>query len=745
MSNFKVSYGKIDYKVILGKFPYHSTAPYQGQLMPNFNDMNKPIHMYQKYIDMAKVDAPVVPITINVPPGQPDGKSEPPINMKVSMAENFYTTVQKALLIMAQRLLDKFTSNYVEPNLKEVYQTHIHMVTKSCTLLPEDMKNKFAQFTGGTFINYPEEKHERCYFVLPQATNIGYLMRRSLTDYAMKENHEFLLTNIEPHKLVRDAKGFKFNVEKEVDKRWVIEDNAMDTLTDSNNSGSSSSSSSSNNNNKNETQKQTIYEGRYENSDARDAFILQLNRKTMQAFLIPVKECFKFSKINKKSEGKTLSDLNNLMKEESRKQGENFAKIRKTQLVKDGKKIASTSNKPSKLGRITSLSRNTSGNGGNKFSSKFDKLAQQEKVSFNTAIHSKSKNRFTNLLKKRRADRAGNGRVGGPGSFMNGGSANVGGGGSGFRGGSSRIGGFGSSGNNRYKGDFDSDGDDGNYSDDEDTGYMLLGNAAQIDAINAEGGDQDEARSDNDGLSGGEDVIENKEENDEIENLLSDDDLDSDMDLDEDNYEQQTKLQMEGGIKNATDLFGIDGNDYNNENSDEDDDLFGDNEDDEDEEIDVESFLEETKKLEETLLATNAAPVVPPASTLNDASIAKTTAAAIVANGNGNNNNSINKKSQKRKLDDIESNDNNNNNNNNNNDNNKPKKRRKITKKKLSKENMIRILKENGGKMIFTEFITCFINVKKKKALFKKLREEVADIEKTRKPYFVVLKREYLS
>merc|ERR1712216_508226 len=112
----------------------------------------------------------------------------------------------------------------------------------------------------------------------------------------------------------------------------------------------------------------------------------------------------------------------------------------------------------------------------------------------------------------------------------NGGSANVGGGGSGgsgFRGGSSRIGGFGSSGNNRYKGDFDSDGDDDNYSDDEDTGYMLLGNAAQIDAINAEGGDQDEARSDNDGLSGGEDVIENEEENDEIENLLSDDDLDS--------------------------------------------------------------------------------------------------------------------------------------------------------------------------------------------------------------------------
>ena len=41
-------------------------------------------------------------------------------------------------------------------------------------------------------------------------------------------------------------------------------------------------------------------------------------------------------------------------------------------------------------------------------------------------------------------------------------------------GGSSRIGGFGSSGNNRYKGDFDSDGDDDNYSDDEDTGYMLL-------------------------------------------------------------------------------------------------------------------------------------------------------------------------------------------------------------------------------------------------------------------------------
>ena len=52
----------------------------------------------------------------------------------------------------------------------------------------------------------------------------------------------------------------------------------------------------------------------------------------MQAFLIPVKECFKFSKINKKSEGKTISDLNNLMKEESRKQGENFAKIRKMQL-----------------------------------------------------------------------------------------------------------------------------------------------------------------------------------------------------------------------------------------------------------------------------------------------------------------------------------------------------------------------------------------------------------------------------
>ena len=89
----------------------------------------------------------------------------------------------------------------------------------------------------------------------------------------------------------------------------------------------------------------------------------------------------------------------------------------------------------------------------------------------------------------------------GPGSHIHGGATDrIGGGGAGGIGGGRRgYGGrgFGSSGNNRYRGDFDSDGADENYSDDEDTGYMLLGNAEQIQALNAEGGEVDEDLSHN--------------------------------------------------------------------------------------------------------------------------------------------------------------------------------------------------------------------------------------------------------
>ena len=80
---------------------------------------------------------------------------------------------------------------------------------------------------------------------------------------------------------------------------------------------------------------------------------------------------------------------------------------------------------------------------------------------------------------------------------------------------------------------------------------MLLGKESQIATLNAEGGEQDEARSDNDGLSGGEDVVENS--NLAIHGEESNDSLDDDEDgadeLDEINYQQQKEVELEEGYR----------------------------------------------------------------------------------------------------------------------------------------------------------------------------------------------------
>merc|ERR1711871_315965 len=90
---------------------------------------------------------------------------------------------------------------------------------------------------------------------------------------------------------------------------------------------------------------------------------------------------------------------------------------------------------------------------------------------------SKSKYRFTNLLKKHNAEKSNAGR-----------SSESGFGGTGSKGaGVSRFGSGMGLGTYRYKGDYDSDGDGENYSDDEDTGYLLLGNAEHLNKLNAEG------------------------------------------------------------------------------------------------------------------------------------------------------------------------------------------------------------------------------------------------------------------
>ena len=105
-------------------------------------------------------------------------------------------------------------------------------------------------------------------------------------------------------------------------------------------------------------------------------------------------------------------------------------------------------------------------------------------------------------------------------------------------------------GTNRYKGDYDSDGDEENYSDDEDTGYLLLGNAEHVNKLNAEGGDQEEARSDDDGASGGEDVVENVVEGHEEQNLISSgDEFNDDEDLEEENYETMENSRWKAARK----------------------------------------------------------------------------------------------------------------------------------------------------------------------------------------------------
>ena len=77
------------------------------------------------------------------------------------------------------------------------------------------------------------------------------------------------------------------------------------------------------------------------------------------------------------------------MREESRKAGENFAKLRKKSLVKEVEKIANESSGF----QASNLS------GGSKFLQGFEKLRNQEKMSYSSSTSNKLKNRFTNLLK----------------------------------------------------------------------------------------------------------------------------------------------------------------------------------------------------------------------------------------------------------------------------------------------------------------------------------------------------------
>ena len=259
-------------------------------------------------------------------------------------------------------------------------------------------------------------------------------------------------------------------------------------------------------------------------------------------------------------------------------------------------------------GRSSKLSKvNNSSN--MKLAQEFDKLAEKEKRSVNPNA-SKSKYRFTNLLKKHKAEKSNAGR-----SYE----ASFGGvGGTGGR--VSRFGSGMGLGTYRYKGDYDSDGDEENYSDDEDTGYLLLGNAEHVNKLNAEGGDQEEARSDDDGASGGEDVVENVVEGHEEQNLISGgDELDNDEDLEEENYETMGKLLMEGGSKNTRHMFEDDAAYYMDNDEEQEVDLGGDNE--EEEEIDVASFLAETDKYNKTLMVEKE--LLPPAPK------------AVVEDGNG--------------------------------------------------------------------------------------------------------------
>ena len=347
----------------------------------------------------------------------------------------------------------------------------------------------------------------------------------------------------------------------------------------------------------------------------------------------------------------------------------------------------------SKLSKVTKSS-------GMKLAQKFDKLAAKEKRSVNPNM-SKSKYRFTNLLKKHNAEKSNAGR-----------NSESGFGGMGIKGaGVSRFGSGMGLGTNRYKGDYDSDGDEENYSDDEDTGYLLLGNAEHVNKLNAEGGDQEEARSDDDGASGGEDVVENVVEGHEEQNLISSgDELDDEEDLEEENYETMEKLQMEGGSKNTKQMFEDDAAYYMDNDNEQEVELGGESEE-EEEEIDVASFLAETVKHNKELLADENLLQSGPKVVLESESRAKEKAAISVQ---------ATSTTRKRKIEDVGSNNNSTNASGgapSRSSNPQARKRRKIPKLVLNADNLVGLLRENNGKMLA-------------KALFKQLREQFCVVEK---------------
>ena len=382
----------------------------------------------------------------------------------------------------------------------------------------------------------------------------------------------------------------------------------------------------------------------------------------------------------------------------------------------------------SKLSKVTKSS-------GMKLAQKFDKLAAKEKRSVNPNM-SKSKYRFTNLLKKHNAEKSNAGR-----------NSESGFGGMGIKGaGVSRFGSGMGLGTNRYKGDYDSDGDEENYSDDEDTGYLLLGNAEHVNKLNAEGGDQEEARSDDDGASGGEDVVENVVEGHEEQNLISSgDEFNDDEDLEEENYETMEKLQMEGGSKNAKHMFEDDAA-YYMDNDNEQEVEFGGESEEEEEEIDVASFLAETVKHNKGLLANENILQSGPNSKLESESEAKAKAAIGVQ---------ATSTTRKRKIEDVGSNNNSTNASGgapSRSSNAQARKRRKIRKLVLNAENLVRLLSQNNGKMQVKVLLRQFENISKQKDLFKQLRDRYCEIEKVERTKpdgkketinFFALKRSY--
>ena len=268
MPEYKLLYGKMNVKndpkkIVLGKFVSHN-GEYDGTPMPKFDSMDQPLKMFSKKIDTTKINAPRIVISV-----KPYGSNDKVVQTTISMADTINKTVIGCLVLMADTVVQEASGPQ-----DRGYEHYFKHLEKAHRMLPEQVLSMLREKFPG-WSNSLEKAGEvadeadydtpvLAWLCLPDGGSF-YHPFKALTDYVIDEEQEvrFSLRTEKPKRPHRNRTNMT-RLGKET--RWFISDS-------------------------NGKEK---FQGEYENSDAAQSFILQLDHKNLIARILPIETCYRF-------------------------------------------------------------------------------------------------------------------------------------------------------------------------------------------------------------------------------------------------------------------------------------------------------------------------------------------------------------------------------------------------------------------------------------------------------------------